>query len=597
MGLRFRQRLKIIPGVHLNISSKGMSLSLGGPGATVNLSRKHGTRLTVGIPGTGLSYQTSLSQPRVESGHSSSRREATLPPPLASVRDDVLPGFTPVASASLGVLIDNGSAELRDMIRDSYRYRQDLDREVTTLESNVRDAQHRLRWLDTWLGRWLFKERYQSRKDELCAAQEEVADARKILADYGLKIEWNLEPEIAEHYQNVVRMFRNLQSASAIWHTVSVRPLGHEERIVQRTISGATIQRKGVRFDLSRPTYLPPSANEPWPQVPALRKSNGATIYIFPSFFVFEDGSNFAVIEPHQIGVDSFPMPFIENERVPYDAKTIGNTWKFANKDGSPDRRYSDNTAIPIAEYGCLRLASPGLVNEEFLTSKADACVAFGGALQAYCRWFTENQEVMNRSGHEEPFEQNTPRRSQIEPKQQPLTHGGWTLGEHDNHAAGFSRIINGRFDIMISLQIDTSLWISVGPVVSGETFAWPADNNPLTLVLDGKALVSCRSLMDEYRQKGKQSPFEPVQGGHEGVAFQVMPAGFNNEERLQALVTSGTQHLIVLLATHEVCQVNLEIDDVSSFLTSLSKQLARNAEVAAAAEEKTDSEKSHQSA
>ena len=63
MGLRYRKRIKILPGVHLNISNRGVSASFGGPGATVNVS-KRGTRVTTGIPGTGLSYSSYVSRGR-----------------------------------------------------------------------------------------------------------------------------------------------------------------------------------------------------------------------------------------------------------------------------------------------------------------------------------------------------------------------------------------------------------------------------------------------------------------------------------------------------------------------------------------------------
>lgn len=62
MGLRFRQRIKIFPGVHLNVSLGGMSVSMGGPGATINIGKNMRVRGTVGIPGTGLSYQSTLDQ-------------------------------------------------------------------------------------------------------------------------------------------------------------------------------------------------------------------------------------------------------------------------------------------------------------------------------------------------------------------------------------------------------------------------------------------------------------------------------------------------------------------------------------------------------
>jgi hypothetical protein len=55
MGFRFRKRIKIMPGVWLNLSKSGVSTSLGGKGLTVNLKGGK-AKTTVSLPGTGLSY-------------------------------------------------------------------------------------------------------------------------------------------------------------------------------------------------------------------------------------------------------------------------------------------------------------------------------------------------------------------------------------------------------------------------------------------------------------------------------------------------------------------------------------------------------------
>lgn len=55
MGFRFQKRIKILPGITLNLSKKGVSTSVGIRGARVTLG--HGqTRTTVGLPGTGISH-------------------------------------------------------------------------------------------------------------------------------------------------------------------------------------------------------------------------------------------------------------------------------------------------------------------------------------------------------------------------------------------------------------------------------------------------------------------------------------------------------------------------------------------------------------
>ncbi|HVV95464.1 MAG TPA: DUF4236 domain-containing protein [Hyphomicrobiales bacterium] len=55
MGFRFRRSIGLLPGVKLNLSRGGPSVSLGPRGLHYTLGQK-GNRFTVGLPGTGMSY-------------------------------------------------------------------------------------------------------------------------------------------------------------------------------------------------------------------------------------------------------------------------------------------------------------------------------------------------------------------------------------------------------------------------------------------------------------------------------------------------------------------------------------------------------------
>ena len=57
MGFRFRKSVKIAPGVRLNIGKKSVGISAGVKGARVSVNSSGRKTTTVGIPGTGLSYQ------------------------------------------------------------------------------------------------------------------------------------------------------------------------------------------------------------------------------------------------------------------------------------------------------------------------------------------------------------------------------------------------------------------------------------------------------------------------------------------------------------------------------------------------------------
>jgi Protein of unknown function (DUF4236) len=55
MGLRFRRSIRLLPGVRLNVGLRRASLSIGPPGLAYNV-RSKGSQVTVGLPGSGLSY-------------------------------------------------------------------------------------------------------------------------------------------------------------------------------------------------------------------------------------------------------------------------------------------------------------------------------------------------------------------------------------------------------------------------------------------------------------------------------------------------------------------------------------------------------------
>ncbi len=56
MGVRFRKRIKIAPGLTLNLNKKSIGLTAGVKGAHVSINTKGQRTTSVGIPGTGLSY-------------------------------------------------------------------------------------------------------------------------------------------------------------------------------------------------------------------------------------------------------------------------------------------------------------------------------------------------------------------------------------------------------------------------------------------------------------------------------------------------------------------------------------------------------------
>lgn len=78
---------------------------------------------------------------------------------------------------------------------------------------------------------------------------------------------------------------------------------------------------------------------------------------------------------------------FIEEEGVPSDSQVVGHTWRFVNKNGSPDRRFKDNRQLPIAQYEELQLTSTQGIQELFQFSRVGAAEAFATSLSQLGRY------------------------------------------------------------------------------------------------------------------------------------------------------------------------------------------------------------------
>ena len=85
MALRFRRRIRLIPGVHLNVGKTGLSLSAGMRGASITAGRR-GLYSNIGAPGTGLSFRS-----RLDGGHAApSAGAAPVPSPQPTSFNAVL---------------------------------------------------------------------------------------------------------------------------------------------------------------------------------------------------------------------------------------------------------------------------------------------------------------------------------------------------------------------------------------------------------------------------------------------------------------------------------------------------------------------------
>lgn len=152
----------------------------------------------------------------------------------------------------------------------------------------------------------------------------------------------------------------------------------------ERTIAAHTIERKRVQFGLGRSPLLVCD----W-KVPYLANANGGDLYIYPGFVLYQVSREaFAVIDIRDLQLTVTLSRFIEEESVPADSEVVGHTWKKANKDGSPDRRFANNYQIPIAKYAEIALTTKQGLHERYMVSNYAAAEEFLRRWNAYATMF-----------------------------------------------------------------------------------------------------------------------------------------------------------------------------------------------------------------
>jgi hypothetical protein len=104
-------------------------------------------------------------------------------------------------------------------------------------------------------------------------------------------------------------------------------------------------------------------------------------LYFLPDMVLYWESGTFGAIAYDDLRVEQRLTTFIEEGRVPDDARQVDHTWRHVRKDGGPDRRFNNNFRIPVMEYGSISLTSSKGLNILLNVSNVDASAGFVNCL------------------------------------------------------------------------------------------------------------------------------------------------------------------------------------------------------------------------
>src|SRR5437868_789287 len=332
MGFRFRRSFKIIPGVRLNLSGSGASVSLGPRGLHYTIGR-HGTRTTVGVPGSGISW--TAYQPYSTGGS---------PPPLPNVNattQQPLPsddhGTTVIDSAPIDQLVANSTIDIAQALvacRSRWRTYKGL---IAILSILFVVAAIMIVGSGTPI--------------PPVAAFIIAAGAVVILGSLVLHgrqsstvlLDYELSTDQSGRFEALTRSFGELAHCGRIWNV----PLEKQETDWKRNAGASKlIERKQIHLATGNPPLV--TTNMDFLKLPVGKE----TIYLTPDAILVTAGNAIAGFSYGDIEVTLRHTRFIEEEAPPSDATVVDQTWRYVNRKGGPDRRFSNNRQLPICLYG-----------------------------------------------------------------------------------------------------------------------------------------------------------------------------------------------------------------------------------------------------
>lgn len=346
----------MLPGFRLNLSKSGMSATVGIKGLSLNVGQ-NGVYLNTGMPGTGIYDRTKL-------GHNEFQNHQS-----ASTENEVeVKKFQPELFTSEGMF------GIKESIIKAREVKSELKRE----SEKARRKKNKALFLSCVAHLFVFGIFVRWFRDNYRSAKADAKDAEQSYKDFRLDIDFDMDQSMLDDYTVLKNGFEKLAASKRIWEITVVQAI---DRIKQRSSASASVERIPVRFSLNSVDYIN-SKHEAL----KLQNTNGGDLYLYPGFIVMPSKRNndFSIIDLRDIQTEYHAQKFVETDSMPSDARVIDYTWQYVNKNGSPDRRYSNNPRIPVMLYYSLTLKSSKGLHEEFLFSNARSAEAFCEAFDRY---------------------------------------------------------------------------------------------------------------------------------------------------------------------------------------------------------------------
>jgi hypothetical protein len=224
----------------------------------------------------------------------------------------------------------------------------------------------------------------------ICIVLAYYADLRRLQT----VLMFDADDDFQSHYQSVLNAFQRASNCSEIKH---VRAQGVVSAQDRRYHAGAAreLDLRATQIVSRLPVRV--QANT----TPACLLAGKDELYFFPDRLLVKSENQFGAVSFETLHLQADTAKLIV-ESAPSDGHIVGRTWRYVNKNGGPDKRFKNNSELPIVEYSILFMRSDRGLNELFYFSAP-------GTAESIKKSLEELNEEIRKISTRKPSAESTP--------------------------------------------------------------------------------------------------------------------------------------------------------------------------------------------
>lgn len=325
MGLRFRRSIRLGCGIRINISSSGIGYSIGSRGFRTTVSPRGRVTNTISIPGTGLSYSTS---------HSRGAGNRSRPSQTVQSHEQIGLGATvSTVSADVENFQSAEYGELLKRLKIAY-YAQAFALAFAIFSPFIifRIVEH---FSFPPFCAWVF-------------IGIAVAITIAVLLLAVVDMDYELDAETKANFENYCAAWGIVNTSRGKWQKITSTVVTDK-----KYHSGANnvVDLKPLTITHRLPMFMRTNVNA------YCINMHSEKLIVLPDKLIIIRNGRIGAINYDDINI-SYTKQNIIGGTICSDSEVVGHTWKYVNRNGAPDKRFSDNKRLNICSCGEIVMTS-----------------------------------------------------------------------------------------------------------------------------------------------------------------------------------------------------------------------------------------------